>query len=439
MSKQTTLAERIEIIELAEAGLTDRQIATQTGWSIHVVRKWRRRGRQQLTSPMGRPKKGALSSFPQTVTQTVERWRQSHPGWGEETLQAEMKGHRAFVDRPIPSAATIGRYLQQQALSRPYQKHAELPETSPQQAQKPHQVWQMDAQGCQTVAGVGRVSLLNLNDVHSHLRLLSYPCWLGKQRVERHADTEDYQIALRLSFTDWGLPQRLQVDHESVYYDNRSQSPFPTRLHLWLLALGIPLTFSRVHRPTDQALTERSHQLWTAQVITGQRFADWDHLYQALRKRRTFLNQHLPCRTLDNKPPLVAYPEARHSGRPYRPEYELDLLKLQPVYDYLAQGRWYRLVSQGGTFSLGGHVYYVSSQFAKQHLEITFDPADKHLVCRGAKGDIVTRLTIQGLSKETLMGTLADYINLPHFQLALPFDYPSQRVIRLCAGIGGTT
>jgi hypothetical protein len=128
---------------------------------------------------------------------------------------------------------------------------------------------------------------------------LSYPVQVGEKRWQRHPNTEDYQLALRLAFLDWGLPQQVQVDHESVFFDNHIQSPFPTRLHLWLLALGIYLRFGRTHQPTDQAMTERSHQLWAAQVLRGQRFASWQALYQALRERRDFLNTRLPCAALD--------------------------------------------------------------------------------------------------------------------------------------------
>ena len=43
MSKRTTLEDRLQIVALAEAGLTDPQIVEQIGWSKHTVRKWRRR------------------------------------------------------------------------------------------------------------------------------------------------------------------------------------------------------------------------------------------------------------------------------------------------------------------------------------------------------------------------------------------------------------
>src|SRR5205823_5348117 len=140
----------------------------------------------------------------------------------------------------------------------------------------------------------------------------------------------------------------------AIFYDNTSRSPFPTRLHLWLVGLGGALVFSRVGRPTDQVVVERSHQTWTQQVLQGQRFADWDGLYAALRTRRDFLNQALPCVSLENLAPLVAAPHAASPQRLYRPEWEADLLQVERVYEYLAAGHWFRRVSASGTVSLGG-------------------------------------------------------------------------------------
>ena len=149
--------------------------------------------------------------------------------------------------------------------------------------------------------------------------MLSYPCWLDTQRAERQPTTEDYQLLLRLAFAEWGLPDRIAMDHESVFYDNGTKSPFPTRLHLWLLALGVPLVFGRMGRATDQGMTEPSHQLWAQQVLVRQSFADWEVLCQTLRQQRDFLNTRLPCASLGKVPPRVAYPEAQVPRRLYRP------------------------------------------------------------------------------------------------------------------------
>ena len=80
----------------------------------------------------------------------------------------------------------------------------------------------------------------------------------GAEHVERHADTADYLLVLRLTFVNWGLPQQLRVDRDSVDRDNTSKSPFPTRLHLFLLGLGIELAIG-ASAPATQAGDHRTH------------------------------------------------------------------------------------------------------------------------------------------------------------------------------------
>ncbi len=436
----TTLQDRVMIGELAKAGYSDRQIAERVGWSVPTVRKWRRKGQQGrtgLSSRRGRPVSGALSTFPKAIGDALRAWREAHPGWGPKTLRAELEREPTLAGQSLPSRSSIARWLQESGLSRAYQKHRELPHSTASPAQAAHEEWEMDARGHQRVPEVGVTALINVNDVFSKVKLMSYPCWLGKQRATRHPTTEDYQLVLRLTFAEWGLPDRLAVDHDSVFYDNTSKSPFPTRFHLWLLALGVALTFGRKNRPTDQALTERSHQTWDHQVLQGQTFPHQTALWLALMDRRPFLNEHLPCATLGELPPLVAYPQARTPRRLYRPEWENELLDLSRVYAYLAEGRWFRKGSAAGTVSLGGQIYYLGKQWARQEVEITFDPLDQHLLFALAD-NVLKRLPIQGLTLPHLMGELDPLVRLPLFQLALPFSWEDWRVIRLCETLGDT-
>lgn len=434
MAEMTSLAERIAILESSTAGEAVWRMSQRMGWGQSTIRKWRNRGRKWgragLVSQMGRPASGALSSFPAEVTTTLLRWRQAHPGWGPLTLSKELAYHPAFAGQSVPGPASIGRFLRAKGLTKRYEVHQALPKEA-KPVGLPHEVWEMDAQGYQFIPDVGQVSLINLNDRVSHLRLLSYPCWLGKQRVERHAQTGDYQTALRLAFMEWGLPRALQVDHESVFYDSKSKSPFPTPLHLWLLALGVRLHFGRHARATDQGMTERSHQLWEGQVLQGAHFANWQALYDALSQRRTFLNAILPCASLAGQPPLLAYPQARHSGRPYRLEWEAALLDLGRIDAYLARGRWFRRIANNGVISLGGTIYYVGSKWKQQQIEITFDPATRHLRCLDAAAQLLKTLPLQDVSIESLMGAVFPLVHFPVFQLALPFTWEEQQLIRL--------
>lgn len=435
MPINTTLEERIKIVEWSASGEATFRIARRLGWSMSTIRKWRLRGQKEgragLISHMGRPRKGALSSYPRELRNVLSNWRQAHPGWGPKTLRTELERDQRFIGKNLPSIAAIGRFLKERGFTGTYEKHSDLPQTQSEKPCEPHEVWELDARGHEYVPDVGVVTLIQVNDRYSHARLLSYPCWLGNKRMQRRANTNDYQTVLRLTFADWGLPKSLQVDHESVFYDNTSKSPFPTRLQLWLLALGVSLKFGRVARPTDQGITERSHQLWYKQVLQGCTFSNWDALYLKLRERRDFLNCHLPCTSLNDQPPLQAFPDAFHSGRYYRPEWERDMLDLDYIYTYLAEGRWFRKISKNGTFSLGAQVYYVGHQWKNRQTEITFQPDSKNLLLCDEMGQPVAQTSIKGISADYLLGEFSQVFTLPAFQLALPFSWEDQRLIRL--------
>jgi hypothetical protein len=357
-------------------------------------------------------------------------WRAAHPGWGAKTLHTELMHDPTLETQRVPSQRSIARWLREQGLSRRYERRRALPEVNQARPLVPHEEWELDARGHARVAEVGVVALLNLNDVCSRTRLLSYPCVVGRQRATRHPDTTDYQLLLRLAFTEWGLPDRLAVDRESVFHDNSSPSPFPTRFHLWLLSLGCQLVFGRPAQPRDQAVTERSHQLWDQQVLRGQTFATLADLDRVLRGRRHFLNTLLPCRSLAEVPPLVAFPHAARPRRPYRPEWEPDLFDPAPIHAYLARGEWFRKGSAVGSVSLGHQIYCLGPAFVRQEVAITFDPTDQHLVFQVADPAHLRRLPIKGLTAPDLLGDVWPLLAPGPFQLALPFTAREARLLR---------
>ena len=314
-------------------------------------------------------------------------------------------------------------------MARSYQKHANLPQVlSP--VSECHEEWEMDARGHEAVAGVGLVSLIQVNDLFSRAKLISYPCLVGRTRIERYPATQDYQLVLRRAFVDWGLPDRLAVDRAHVFLDVQHPTPFPTLFHLWMLALGVQLCFGRAGQPRDQAVTERSHQTWWAQVVLGQSFTSVDHLWQALDQRRSFLNEDLPCETLGDVPPLRAFPQARQPRRHYRPEWEASILNLERVYLYLANCRWFRRSSRVGTVSLGGHNYSLGKGWYNTEVEVTFDPTARAFVFQ-APHHTEKRLPIRWLSKASLMGELTPLACFSQFQLMLPFSLEAWRTIHL--------
>lgn len=335
--RKSSLEERIEIGERWQAGQTDQQIAQTMGFSVWTVRKWRRKyqrsGRAGLSLPLGRPPTGALGQFPQEMRQRVQQMRQQHPGWGPLTLRTELENDPTLSGVKLPQRSRLAAFLKQAGLTRKYEHHSDLPQTQTSGLEHAHQEWEMDAQGVIKVPQLGSVSVINISDLFSRLKIESYPCL-----DTSHPRSLDYQLVLRRAFVHYGLPERLSLDHDSVFYDNASASPYPTTLHLWLIALGIEVYFIQHRPPTEHSVIERTHQTITRQAITGQEFDEGMALQQQLTQRLDFLNTRFPSRTLGGQPPLLACPAAQHSGRTYRLEWETELLELQRVETYLAQG-----------------------------------------------------------------------------------------------------
>jgi hypothetical protein len=376
----TSFAERVEIGRHWEAGQSDREIALALQRPLATVRKWRRRnqheGRPGLSSQMGRPARGALGQFPAEIADEILQMREAHPGWGPLTILVELKQDARFAGLRLPSRARIAAYLKQKDKVKKYERHQELPAPAPSTIERPHQEWEVDAQGKLAVAGLGSASIVNILDVFSHVKIDSLPCLRTT-----HANTQDYQLLLRRAFVAYGLPEQISFDHDSVFYDNQTASPFPTLLHLWLVALGIGVRFIHKTPPLEHARIERHHQTVTQQALVGQTFADQADLQKALTGRILFLNTHYPSRSLHGQAPLSVFPQAKQSPRPYRLEWERECSDMQRVYDYLAQGRWFRLTSSVGMFSLGSQRYNAGSRCAHQTLEISFDPQTGEFVC----------------------------------------------------------
>jgi transposase len=436
--RKTTLEERIEIGERWEAGQTDPEIAAAVGRPFWTVRKWRRKyqqeGRSGLVSRMGRPPTGALGQFPLEMRDAVREMREHHSGWGPLTIRTELEDDWRFAGMRLPSRSRIAAFLKQEDFTRKYERHSELPQPQAAEPERAHEEWEVDAQGVIKVLDLGSVSIININDLFSRLKVDSFPCL-----DTSHPNTLDYQMVLRRAFLRYGLPERVSLDHDSVFYDNASASPYPATLHLWLIALHVEVRFIKQKPPAEHSVIERAHQTMSQQAVAGQAFADGSALQHSLSDRLDFLNRRFPSRSLGGQPPLVACPEAQHSGRPYRLEWEEDMLDMQWVYEYLAKGRWFRRSSSQGQFSLGAHRYSVGKHLGGQMLETTFDSQTRELKCLSEDGSQEIRLAAQGLTTTALMGELSPLIVLPAYQLALPFSRSTWREMMMCNDLTGTT
>lgn len=350
-------------------------------------------------SAMGRPL-AALSTFPKDIVARVKQLREGHPGWGAASVLDEL-GSEYPLGTVLPSIDSINRYLKREGLVTKYEPGGVFPKQRCEEPKAAHDLWELDAQGAVLVSGVGCQSMINMKDSHTKIHCMGFPVSVRHQMCQ--ASKEHYKWALRLAFEESGLPLGIQVDKDSVFYENTTKSPYPTPLHLWLVALGVSMCHIKLPPPQKQAMVERSHQTLDRQVLMGQHYENWGQLFKYCNERRQRLNHKLPNRSLGNKAPCQVIPQAVHSGRPFSIEQEYDQLDPRRIHELLANGTWYRKVSSGKMVSIGGKRYYLKQASPKSQVQITFEPTQHQFIFRNVKELIVGQADPKGISKEELM------------------------------------
>lgn len=357
-----------------------------------------------MEPPKGRPKSGAMGSFAPLIQQKVAQYRPAQEGWGALTIQVELRQEAQLKAMHQPSRSTIAAFLKATGKTKPYKKHVQPPARPCYPPEFAHDLWQMDAEGNKKVDNLGTVCVLNLKDSFSKTYVGSLP--LVFEKPCNHPQKAHYQTLLRLAFLEFGMNRRLQVDHESVFFDNISASPFPTELHLWLLGLGIEVCYTPKGKPQKQGMVERSHQTMHRQVIDGQTFESYAQLFERSQQRRSRLNNDIPSRSTNDLPPLIACPQAKKSNRPYQIESEEALFDIQNIKNFLRNGKWFRMVSKDKTVSIGNRVYYLPKASPKTEVVIQFNPYNSTFIFRDANGKFINSKPVQGLAFKELAGDL---------------------------------
>lgn len=424
MSKRAPLtqAEKQWIRQKKASGESLAQISVELHCCFETTRKWWRYQRdQRQPRARGRPKQGALSTFPKPVVEKAVELKQTHPHWGPEMIKLELKKVLSLRTEELPSAARLSVLFKQSCPDavQPRQRRW-LPPSDPK-VKKVHQRWQMDAKEGIPM-GAERVNVQEIREVYSGLMITSQAFITTTPTWWRRLSRAEHQQALRLAFSKWGLPLEVQTDNDGEFV-NPNDPTFPSPFTLWLVGLGVTHVLSRPHRPTDQAQVERNHRSQGDFVWKDQTFERVEQLQQALDQQCDRYNQAYPSQAAHchGFPPLSVFPTARTTGRPYHPDLEWDLFDLQRVDAFLAQFVWTRKVAQNGVVHLAGYCYGLGTAWKDQSISVRFLPVSRSFRFEDAKGALIIILPAQGLEKEHLIGSIPAHLPLPAgFQFALP-------------------
>jgi len=143
----------------------------------------------------------------------------------------------------------------------------------------------MDFKGTIAV-GTGRCDPLTVLDDHSRYNLVL--------QATPDTRTATVQAALTAAFRRYGLPQRMNMDNGSPWGSPGGDSRGLSALSLWLVRLGIQVSFSTPAHPQTNGKEERFHRSLKAEVLLGRHWRDRAHLQRALDDWRAIYNHRRP-------------------------------------------------------------------------------------------------------------------------------------------------
>lgn len=421
-----TEAEKVYIHVRKHKGATLADIAHELDCAWGTARKWWRYRRDKKTPRhRGRPCTDILSTYPAEVRQRAVAIKRAHPHWGPPNVKVEMKRQLGLRDDDLPSDSRLSALFKVECPEAVQpRKRRQYPEKPPPEVTHPHQRWQMDGKEKVPVSEDDVATILNIRDPVGALMIASRAFVTTTEKGWRKLRLSEVQDTLRLAFTEWGMPLEIQTDREAVYTGG-SNSDFPSLFTLWLVGLAITHVVSRSKRPTDQAHVERTHRTLGDMAWQDEHFDEVESLQTTLDERRQRYHEELPVQASDcgGRPPLKVRPWSRHSGRPFQPALEWELLDMKRVDAYLARQVWTRKVSAIGNVSLGDHRYYVGRTHLEETVSVRFIPETRSFRSQAGDGTLVAELAAVGLDKIDIIGGIPVQQALPlTFQLPLPLE-----------------
>jgi hypothetical protein len=184
--------------------------------------------------------------------------------------------------------------------------------------------------------------------------------------VPRH----DVQAAMREMFGLYGLPLGMRLDN-GLPWGGGPNNELPSAFALWLVGLGVELTFNPPRQPRYNGVVEKSNhtnQRWS-EPHTAASAAVWQHRVDEMDRRQRDAYPYQRGRSR-----LEVFPQLKHSGRPYSASWEEQNWDLQRAREYLACFVARRQVTSAGRVTLYHRAYYVGRKHAGTTVLAYYDP-----------------------------------------------------------------
>ncbi|MGT2469908.1 IS481 family transposase [Paraburkholderia terrae] len=266
------------------------QITRQTGY------KWLARHKAEgingLADRSRRPHHSPARSAGHIEARVIELRRQH--GWGGRKIARRL---RDLGETQIPAPATITEILRRHGL---IDEHASRQRQHWQrfEHEHPNSLWQMDFKGDFQTLESGRCSPLTVIDDHSRYNIVLSAC--------SRTTTQIVQQALEQAFRCYGLPARINTDNGAPWGSPSAPGQL-TELAVWLIRLGIRVSYSRPYHPQTNGKDERFHRSLKAEVLERHTFTTHAHVQQELDRWRQVYNTERPHEALGMAVPVTRY------------------------------------------------------------------------------------------------------------------------------------
>lgn len=290
--ESTPMSQRREFVRLAQAhSLSFAELCRRFGISRKTGYKWCNRA-ADLREHSRRPQHSPTRT-PAAIEERVLTLRHQHPAWGGRKIARRL--HDLGV-LGVPHPSTISCILDRHGLL-----HSPVPGAGGRYCRfehpRPNALWQMDFKG-DFATGQGRCYPLTVIDDHARYNVILHAC--------RGQNTEQVQPVLITAFRRYGLPERINADNGQPW-GSPSADHGLSRLTVWLIRLGIRMSFSAPAHPQTNGKDERFHRTLKAEVLTGRSFATHADVQSAFDRWRPIYNDERPHEALKLAVPATRY------------------------------------------------------------------------------------------------------------------------------------
>lgn len=314
--------------------LCDRfKIARQTGYKW--IRRYQKYGEEGLQELSRKPKHLPNETAPELVNQIIDI-REKHPRWGGRKIHAVMANMNIG---PIPAASTISDILKRNGYisddKRSKNKYIRFEHESA------NALWQMDFKGHFPFAK-GRCHPLTIIDDRSRFAACLKACANEKRETVKESLIE--------VFEKYGVPNRINVDNGPPWGASFHSCRY-TLLSIWLIELGIKVSYSRPRHPQTNGKNERFNRTLKEEVLQSGYFGSLCEIQRRFDEWKEIYNHERPHEALEMAVPASIYEPSYRS-------YDPDIREYNYESDYLI-----RKVDLRGRLHLFGKRIFVGIPF----------------------------------------------------------------------------